>query len=257
MAKWELSAKDTAIALTVAGDRPCIVFLGRSGKENFAAEPACVRLPRRYIAGQAKIAPKWEFAQAKEGEVDGGAYVELCFRDPEGGLEVRSRWEACGGLGAIFHRLRLDNRTGDSAIVYQPEALDVKLGTGGPGEVSYMRMGQSTKTEALCDRYALDVWTKPEGGEDTGFVPLVALRSAGGEGVYIGGRWDSGRIWVRGVDCGGIYAKIKAGPPDDFSAVLAPGEHYEVTAFAGVFSGDIDMGGFLESFGKNYLTYSI
>jgi len=256
MARWELSAKDTSVALTVADNLLCIVFLGQPGKKNFAATPTSVRLPRRYIAGQTKIAPKWEFAQAKEGELEDSAYVELCFRDHEGGLEACSRWEAREGLGAIFHRLRLDNKAGDSAIVYQPEALDVTLGTGEPGEVSYMRTGR-VYTEPLCDRYALDLWTKPEGGEDTGFVPLVALRAAGGEGVYIGGRWDSGRIWVRGVDCGGIYAKIKAGPPDDFSAVLAPGEHYEVTAFAGVFSGDIDMGGFLESFGKNYLTYSI
>jgi len=237
MYAWNLSTQDTAVALEIKNGQPCIVFLGQPGKKNFARRPACVRLPRRYIADQNKIIPKWEFICANEGESGEAKYAELCFRDAVGGLEARSRWETYDGPGAVTHQLRLDNKTGYSAIIYQPESLDITLGADEPMEVTFVR----ACPEPLCDRYTADLWANPDGG-DTGFIPLAALRAAGMYGVYIGLARNHGRIAIRGVEQGdGIAAKIKAGLYDDFCTAVNPGESFEVPmAFIGAYTGDID-----------------
>lgn len=253
MNAWSLSTQDTAVALEIKNGQPCIVFLGQPGGKNFAGRPACVRLPNRYTAEQTKITPRWEFVRAEKGESDDGKYAELYFRDPVGGLETRSRWEAYNEPGAVTHQIRLDNKTGQSVIIFQPESLDISLGTNAPTEVffvhkdcaaariiSRIRSGYGTYLEPLCDRYAMDVWTKPD-DDDTGFVPLVMLHAAKVYGIYIGGGWNHGRIAVRGVESGGMTAKIKAGLYDDFCAVINPGESFEVPmAFIGAYAGDID-----------------
>ena len=242
MAKWTLSTRDTVIGIEIKNGQPCIVFLGQPGGKNFAGRPACARLPRRYTVNQAQITTQWEFRRAEEGELAGGKYTELYFRDPIGGLEARSRWEAHddNSSGAVTHQIRLDNKTGQPVIIYQPESLDITLGVNDPTEVFFAHKNNADDyLEPLCDRYFIDVWTKPD--EDAGFIPFVTLRAAKSYGLYIGLVSDHGRIAVRGIESGGIItAKIKAGLYDDFCTTVNPDESFEVPmAFIGAYSEDI------------------
>ncbi|MCL2813344.1 MAG: hypothetical protein FWD23_01960 [Oscillospiraceae bacterium] len=256
MNKWNLSTQDTAVALEITDGQPGIVFLGQPGKKNFAERPACVRLPRRYTADQSQITARWEFERAEEGKLDGGRYAELYFRDSAGGLEARSRWEAHDGP-AVTHQIRLDNKTGQPVIIFQPESLDIALGVNDPMEVFFAHKdrepaGCHTYLETLCDRYSMDIWTKPD-EDDAGFIPLVMLHAAKAYGLYIGRAGNHGRIAIRGIEYHGIIAKIKAGFYDDFCTTVNPDEIFEVPmAFFGAYAGDID-----ECFSKIRSIYGI
>ncbi|MBM7567218.1 alpha-galactosidase [Paenibacillus sacheonensis] len=211
--EWTLATADTALALAVREDRLYLVSLkGPAGNDWTTRSAAEVKLPSRLAAGYVRRAPEWAFRSAAWETIgSGGTELTLRFHDAASGTALSSVWTAHAGPGPVQHRLVVENMTELPILLYEPESLDIVVGADEDMDVfyvhkdraaatimSYMRSGYGTYLEPLRDRYAMDIWTKPD-DDDTGFIPLVMLHARSGRGLYVGWAWNHGRIAVRGT----------------------------------------------------------
>lgn len=257
---WQLVTDDVVLQLGIDRNAPVIRSLTDRAGVEWARAPSVVKLPGRLAMDGKRCVPDWAYAAAewtvpRDGE---GTMLTLRFHDLVSGLELRSVWTAYTGPGPIRHQLILHNKTKAPIMLYEPESLDIVLGVDDPVDVfyvhkdraaativSYMRSGYGTYREPLYDRYAMDIWTKPD-DDDTGFIPLVMLHAECGQGhgLYVGWAWNHGRIAVRGTRGEDrLAAEIRAGMFDDFSAEIWIDRTLELpAAFIGLFQGDMDDG---------------